>query len=328
MQTSLRALASDILDYAGLFPPAELGLDEAIHNYARHVRQPEAWMLARFVCPASRLGELEPYVDELFSSGPPLRLCVLGRSGATSAQFLEALGRVVKDIADFLAHCGKRAGVQVFEVRFPDGLAEEADVSGLLENVVQVWDVQQMARPPIFYEPPAKADWQTTWPAIIRGIAHYCQEAGSDIGVKSNPNSVGFKLRCGGKEASAFPSIEKVAAVIQWACTAGVPLKFTAGLHQPLRHYDEAAQVNMHGFVNVFAAGILAASDKVNQEDLGRILACEKIDSFEFSPDGMCVEGFHVTCDQIASVRREAVTSFGSCSVEEPLDGLRKLGLL
>lgn len=328
MQTSLRALASDILDYAGLFPPAELGLDEAIHNYARHLGEPEAWMLARFVCPASRLGELEPYVNELFSSGPPLRLCVLGRSGTTCAQFLEALGQDVKDLADFRTHCGKRAGVQVFEVRFPDELAEEADVSGLLETAAQVWDVQQMARPPIFFEPPAKADWQSIWPAMIRGIAQYCQEAGSGIGVKSDPKSVGFKLRCGGKEASAFPSIEKVAAVIRWACTARVPLKFTAGLHQPLRHYDEEAQVNMHGFVNVFTAGILAASDNVNQEDLCRILACEKIDSFEFSPDGMCVEGFRITSEQIASGRREAVTSFGSCSVEEPLDGLRKLGLL
>ncbi len=328
MQTSLRVLASDILDYAGLFPPAELGLDEAIHNYARHLREPEAWMLARFVCPASSLGDLEPYVEELFSAGPPLRLCVLGRSGATSAQFLEALGRDVKDIADFRAHCGKRAGVQVFEVRSPDGLAGEADVSGLLEAAAQVWEVQQMARPPVFYEPPAKADWQTTWPAMIRGIAHYCQEAGSDIGVNGKPNRVGFKLRCGGKDASAFPSIEKVAAVIRWACTARVPLKFTAGLHQPLRHYDEKMQVNMHGFLNVFTAGILAASDKVNQEDLCRILACEKIDSFEFSPDGIFVEGFRVTNDQIASARREAVTSFGSCSVEEPLDGLRKLGLL
>ena len=57
----LRALLERIIDYAGLFPPAKLPLDDAIKNYARYRRDAEAWMLGRFVIPASRLGELEPY---------------------------------------------------------------------------------------------------------------------------------------------------------------------------------------------------------------------------------------------------------------------------
>ena len=57
MQPSLRTLLTEIVDYAGLFPPAKLQLDEAIRNYARYLRGPEAWMLGRFVCPAARLRE-------------------------------------------------------------------------------------------------------------------------------------------------------------------------------------------------------------------------------------------------------------------------------
>ena len=34
MRASLRALLSEIVDYAGLFPPAGLPLDKAIRNYA------------------------------------------------------------------------------------------------------------------------------------------------------------------------------------------------------------------------------------------------------------------------------------------------------
>ena len=34
----------------------------------------------------------------------------------------------------------------------------------------------------------------------------------------------------------------------------GIPWKATAGLHHPLRHFDDKLQTSMHGFVNVFGA--------------------------------------------------------------------------
>src|SRR5439155_23923759 len=79
----------------------------------------------------------------------------------------------------------------------------------------------------------------------------------------------GYKLRCGGLHASTFPSIEQVAHVITACRDAGVPLKFTAGLHHPLRHYDSAVQTHVHGFLNAFGAGVLAHARKLS-EDQGR----------------------------------------------------------
>ena len=81
MNASLRALLTNVVDYAGLFPPAELSLDASIRNYARYRREPESWMLGRFICPATRLHELAPYVGELFASGPPLAVAAPGRGG-------------------------------------------------------------------------------------------------------------------------------------------------------------------------------------------------------------------------------------------------------
>ena len=57
MNASLRALLSGVVDYAGLFPPAGLPLDQAIRNYARYRQGSDAWMLGRFVIPAARLAE-------------------------------------------------------------------------------------------------------------------------------------------------------------------------------------------------------------------------------------------------------------------------------
>jgi hypothetical protein len=56
--SALRALLSDILDYAGLFPPAALDAPVALGQYAAHRAHPHAWMLGRFVLPASLLGEV------------------------------------------------------------------------------------------------------------------------------------------------------------------------------------------------------------------------------------------------------------------------------
>ena len=42
---SLRALLAHAIDYAGLFPPANLALEPALKNYAEYIRTPDAWML-------------------------------------------------------------------------------------------------------------------------------------------------------------------------------------------------------------------------------------------------------------------------------------------
>ena len=49
-----------LIDYAGLFPPAALAMDDAVGRYARPTGAGrDAWMLGRFIVPASRLGEFE-----------------------------------------------------------------------------------------------------------------------------------------------------------------------------------------------------------------------------------------------------------------------------
>src|SRR6266545_4992867 len=52
------ALLQRLIDHAPLFPPASLQLDEALADHRRARSSSEAWMVARFVCPASRLAEL------------------------------------------------------------------------------------------------------------------------------------------------------------------------------------------------------------------------------------------------------------------------------
>jgi hypothetical protein len=66
--SAARALFSGLIDHAPLFPPASLPLEEALEDHRRALASPHSWMVARFVCPASRLAELD---------GEPLRLSVV-----------------------------------------------------------------------------------------------------------------------------------------------------------------------------------------------------------------------------------------------------------
>jgi hypothetical protein len=54
-----RALLERLIDHAALFPPASMSMEDALAE-DRTARAGEyAWILDRFVCPASRLGELD-----------------------------------------------------------------------------------------------------------------------------------------------------------------------------------------------------------------------------------------------------------------------------
>jgi hypothetical protein len=54
-----RALLERLIDHAALFPPASMTMEEALAEDREARSSPYAWMLDRFVCPATRLGELD-----------------------------------------------------------------------------------------------------------------------------------------------------------------------------------------------------------------------------------------------------------------------------
>jgi len=56
--TPLEALLTHLIDYAGLYPPAALGLPAVIENYERYLNSRDSWILNRLVLPAARLNEL------------------------------------------------------------------------------------------------------------------------------------------------------------------------------------------------------------------------------------------------------------------------------
>ncbi|MCW2738180.1 hypothetical protein [Nocardioides sp.] len=119
-----------------------------------------------------------------------------------------------------------------------------------------------------------------------------------------------LKLRLGHVDHDLIPDAATVASWIDAALDRETPFKGTAGLHRAVRHDPEGG--GTHGFLNVMVAtqvlwdgGTVAdATDALEQRD-----------------------GAALAATDLPSVRRW-FTSFGSCSVTEPLDDLTALGLL
>jgi hypothetical protein len=77
---SLRALLRNLIDYAGLYPPAGLALPEVLENYETYLASPESWMLNRLVLPAAKLPEVQ------FRDNMRVTLLVEGEPGPLPAQ--------------------------------------------------------------------------------------------------------------------------------------------------------------------------------------------------------------------------------------------------
>jgi hypothetical protein len=124
------------------------------------------------------------------------------------------------------------------------------------------------------------------------------------------------KFRTGGVRAELYPSVDELAASIAAAVRAGVPFKATAGLHHALRNTDPETGFVQHGFLN-----LLIATDALlkggSEADAAALLA---------ERDGATVAGRVLAVD--APAARAAFTSFGTCSVTEPLGELVELGII
>lgn len=321
---SLRALLDQILDYAGLFPPADLSLERALRNYAEYRAEQEAWMLSRFVLPVRRLPDLAHH-RPLFKRGASFRFSVLGTRGGDPETFLASFGRDLDVIESFNADHEEQVQVDVMEVPLPDALVggSQSKITAFLDSVNSTLVERGTAKLDLFLETPMRTDAARALPSLCAAVADHNSRQAVPARI-----SVGLKIRCGGAEPTDVPSVEHTASFIIAARDAGTPFKATAGLHHPVRHYDDGLDTDMHGFLNVFGASILAAEHGLNRPEVEAILREESGDNFRFLKDAFAWRDLTVSLEGVRHARNSLALSFGSCSFEEPVDHLREMDLL
>ncbi len=321
----LQALLREALEYAGMFPPARLELEEAIGNYAKYRGGPAAWFLSRFICPANRLAELGSHRG-LFAEAGALRVSVLGLQAGSRDDFIPRLRESFGLVSEFQTICGPTACIDGIELALTSDLVnggDESSIADVIRAAVEVIEASGTRGVTPFFEAPSGGQWRPATRATIRAIARH----NASWNEQTCPRAA-FKLRTGGVRADAFPSIEQIVLVITACLEQRVRFKCTAGLHHPVRRYHDSVGTTMHGFLNVFAAAVLAHAHSAGEVDLRSVLADENPLHFRFQEDGLTWERSRASVEQIESARRDFILSFGSCSFEEPLEELAELQML
>jgi hypothetical protein len=298
----LRELLNEAIDYAGLFPPAQLGMADATRNYAEYQTGEHSWLLGRFILPASRLDEFADAAAAFLPQGAgsrPWRLSVL-LGGADRDEIERALKF---NCSHWVESPIGHAVIDVIELK----AAAPADLEKLRGLVPKFFET--------FFEIPLDRD-----PSAFMEVAARAK--------------AGLKARTGGVTTDAFPDAEELARFMESAVRARVPFKVTAGLHHlvagdyPLSYAPASACASMFGFLNVFvAAALLNAGASVH--DAAAVLSERSPNAFEFHDRCLHWGGSDrkAELDAVRETRR-LLRTFGSCSFSEPVAELHAAGLL
>jgi hypothetical protein len=193
----LEILLAEVLDFAGLFPPAKLELPEALRAFETHRQGLEKPLLGRFVIPANRLKDLPDLIVD------PLPLSVIGHEGP----WPEARALDAEAMNAHLDRLGDNAPIEAFEVKLPDSS----------EPIQAQWlaDLERFGADETFVELP------------LNHLEHLAES----LATLAETEALFAKARL-----SPAPDTSGVATFLQGCLQLDLPFKLTAGIHQPFYH--------------------------------------------------------------------------------------------
>lgn len=323
MIPTLQPFMNEIIDYAGMFPPSGLPFDEAFTNYLSYNDHTCSSFLSRFIIPAGVIPKVSGFDEEIRKRNRTVPFSILLPPAESREEFISEITKKLKPVHDLKAYFQGLVSTDVLETRIPLSVAE-ADRNEIKETLLELISTiidADLNVTHLFVETHFSDDWLKTVPVFIKSI--------SEINEKHDlPLSIGFKLRCGGTEAHQFPDIQQVALAIEECEQHKLAMKFTAGLHHPIRHFNESVDTKMHGFINVFGAAALLFHNKIDASDLPLILSDEHDGSFIFDDQFFSWKQASIPTKQIIEARDRFCMSYGSCSFIEPIEDLTHLNLL
>jgi hypothetical protein len=288
--SAIEALLAELVDYAGLFPPAALPMADAVRNYAEYRTGAHRAMLGRFVLPAARMEEFVEAAREIPADGAPWPLSVL--AGAQDGEVLAA----------FTAAHGARWRIDTVEAK----AATSGDVAALTLALA--------LRYVVYVEIPAKGDPAKLIEAIGSG------------GMRAKIRTGGVTRDAFPAPIDVLQFITTcVSRRVPFKATAG--LHHPVRGEYPLTYAPESERGTMYGFLNLFLAAVLLHG-KATTVELIPLLEERDASAIVVTDDAIRWRAFTADVEAILAARRDLAGSFGSCSFDEPVRDLAALDIL
>ncbi|NHZ70233.1 MAG: hypothetical protein GWP18_01180 [Proteobacteria bacterium] len=288
-----------LIDYAGLFPPSSHDMAGAVERYRAARSSHASWVAGRFLCPASRLIELAGELTQSIRHGEDQWEIgvILDDEPGTSAALAQSFHAEMQPAA-VIASAETRSATPT-----RDGIG--ATIDAVLSIQPEVVPFLEVARS-----------------ASIKGQVAFIAEALAD-----RTRVGGAKLRCGGLTADMFPTSEEVAEFVIAATELRIPFKATAGLHQPIRHFDRDLDGWRHGFVNLLFASAAAAAGEAH-DAVQAIIAETNQETFAIGAAFATWRDITITGSAMRRIRTSGFVAYGSCDFDEPVEALTELTFL
>jgi hypothetical protein len=280
-----------LVDDAAVFPPGNLPLDRAVAEHRAHAAATYADLVGPLVVGDLALPELAGTDERL-----PVSVVVSGGAGSLEGAVTWAARSGALELRSVeIALRDDATGAIEHNARRILTALDQLVSDGRLDDEVPVY-----VEPPRLYGAPPTPGWL--------GALDEIAAAGHRL-----------KFRTGGLDADAFPAAHELAACLEAALDREAPFKCTAGLHHAVRHRAEETGFEHHGFLNVLLA-TRATLDSAAVDDVAALL--------ETTDPEAVVRALDEHGDDALTRTRRWFTSFGSCSVREPLDDLVGLDLV
>lgn len=284
--SAAETLLDRIVDYAGLFPPAALGMESAVKNYQKYLDGDYSPMLGAFLVPAARLQEFSTAFEAVCCSEQEAPWTISIVCAGQTAQDVQA----IEDFQQGAVFIGS------LETKAADARAAKETLERL-----------PAARARYLEFPPEKAV------DVLPVLGEYGARAKIRMGGVT-PQSVPSP------EVVAHFLIACARERVAWKATAGLH-HAVRGMRE-LEPGGERAK--MHGFVNLFLAGSIAFFG-ADEQSLLKTLKEEDPAAFRADDDVIRWHDNVLTTDQLEQARSGFAISFGSCSFTEPVDDVKSM---
>lgn len=285
---AIDSLLAELIDYAGLYPPASLDMHTAARNYLEYRQSTHGQALGRFIVDLESFPYLWDAAGEYVRG---IRLSVIASGDGDWDDHQGELHRLME----------KGFVLESIEIKG----AEAAEVGRIAMRIPSTVTA--------YFEVPVDAD-----------AGHLDAVAGAGARVKIRTGGTASDA-IPSTESLAQMLSELAARRLKFKATAGLhhPIR---GRHA-LTYADGSPTAVMHGFVNLACAAALLHFGG-DAREAQSVLEEEWPGAWQVTPEAIIWEENSWNADELREVRREFFAGFGSCSFEEPVRSLEALGWL
>jgi hypothetical protein len=329
MKKSVEHLLTSVFDYTGLISGNEDDLRSALRDFVEFSGSKEKEMLSRFVIPHNLIPSLSTFADRKHQLKGPLSLCITAPRTETLKEFKNVVRDIEEEILSVHSDYPGEVRTNILELKLPEVSVINVDPEELvraLESVVITAAASRLLPHRVYFELPSGQKNVEVAKKITKVIAVH----NKSILKRKIDNYLfsGLKINCVDHSSGEVADAEYLAEVMLYARDANVALKFSGAENTPFPSYDYKANREIHGFMNVLIASMLAYTQDLNVKETVQVIEDKTPENFTFKDDYLAWRELAAPSMEIKMLRMLSITSFNISNLPKIRDDLKEFKLI